>query len=91
MGILAKQIAKEVNREMEEKYKQKFKLLGIQIKKLRDERNLTIKELSEKTGIKKEYLEKIENRTAYGVLIDKHLLKIAKALKVHFYQLLEFE
>jgi hypothetical protein len=42
---------------MEEKVKEKFKKLGIQIKKLREARNLTTTELSEKTGIRKEYLQ----------------------------------
>ena len=47
--------------------------------------------MSEKTGIRKEYLRKIENGTAYGLLLDKHLLKIAIALNIHFYQLMDFE
>jgi len=76
---------------IDESVKQKFKKLGLQIKKLREERTITLKDLSAKTNIRKEYLQKIENGKAYGVLIDKHLLKIAIALKVHFAQLFDYE
>ena len=76
---------------IEEKVKEKFKKLGIQIKKLREARNLTTKELSEKTGIRKEYLQKIENGTAYGIVINKHLQKIAKELNIKLYQLFDLE
>lgn len=52
---------------------------------------MTIKELSEKTGIRKEYLRKIENGKAYGVLFDKHLLKIAIALNTKISDLFDFD
>ena len=77
--------------KIDEKAKQDFIKLGLQIKKLREERTITLKELSAKTNIRKEYLQKIENGKAYGVLIDKHLLEIAIALKVHFAQLFDYE
>ena len=77
--------------KIDEKAKQYFIKLGLQIKKLREERTITLKELSAKTNIRKEYLQKIENGKAYGVLIDKHRLEIAIALKVHFAQLFDFE
>jgi cytoskeletal protein RodZ len=77
--------------KIDEKAKQDFIKLGLQIKKLREERAITLKDLSAKTNIRKEYLQKIENGKAYGVLIDKHLLKIAIALKVHFAQLFDYE
>ena len=77
--------------KIDEKTKQDFFKLGLQIKKIREERNIALKELSQKTNIRKEYLQKIESGKAYGVLIDKHLLKIAIALKVHFTQLFDFE
>lgn len=51
---------------------------------------MTIKELAEKTEFKKEYLKKIEEGKAYGVLIDKHLLKIAKCLNIKLSELLNF-
>lgn len=41
-----------------EKVKQDFMLLGQNIRKLREERNLTIKETSQKTGIRPQYLQK---------------------------------
>ena len=54
--------------------------LGNNIQKYRNEQQISIIELSEKTGIGKEYLRKIENGQAYGILLDKHLFKIANAL-----------
>ena len=68
-----------------------FKTFGKHIKKLREERSITIEELSEKTGIRKEYLLKIENGTAYGVKIEKHFFRIAKGLKISFSVLFNFE
>ena len=73
-----------------EKLKQDFILLGLHIKKLREERNLTIKDIALKTGIRAQYLKKIENGTAYGVRIEKHLYKIAKALSIKFVEIFEF-
>ena len=64
--------------------------LGKRIKEQREKRQITIKELSEKTGIRAEYLKKIENGKAYGVMIDKHILIIAIALKVKIHELFEF-
>ena len=61
------------------------------IQKLRLKSNLSIGELHEKTGIRKEYLKKIEEGTAYEVMIERHLYKIAKALKIKLYVLLDFE
>lgn len=74
-----------------EKIKAAFKQLGKHIQMLREERNISIKELSERTGIRKEYLKKIENGIAYGVILDKHLLKIAKELKVRLSELFDSE
>ena len=75
---------------IDEKIKQDFVKLGLHIQNLRKERNITLQELSEKTGIRVKYLQKIENGIAFGILIDRHLLKIAIALNVHFYQLFDF-
>lgn len=77
--------------KIKEKYIQKFKQFGLHVQKLREERNITIKKLAETTGIRKEYLHKIEKGTAYGVMLDKHLIKIARALNVTFYELFDFE
>lgn len=74
-----------------EKLKQDFILLGLHIKKLREERNLTTKDIALKTGIRVQYLQKIENGTAYGVKIEKHLYKISKALSVNFVEIFKFK
>ena len=62
------------------KYDEKFITtcikLGQNIKNKRENRQITIKQLSKITGIRKEYLKKIELGTAYGVMMEKHLLKI---------------
>lgn len=73
-----------------EKEKKDFILLGNHIKKLREKRNLTIKDISVKTGIRVEYLQKIEKGLAYGVLIYKHLFKIAMVLQVEMFELFDF-
>lgn len=67
---------------MKEELKKEFEKFGKRIKKLREEKELTISELSQQTGIRKEYLKKIEEGTAYRVLLCKHLVKIANALDV---------
>ena len=77
------------------KYDEKFITtcikLGQNIKNKRENRQITIKQLSKITGIRKEYLNKIELGTAYGVMMDKHLLKISAALKVKLVDLFDFE
>ena len=75
---------------IDEKVKHEFKKLGLHIKKLREKRNVSIKELSKKTGIRKDYLNKIEDGSAYGVLIERHLLKISKILKISLYELVDY-
>ncbi len=77
--------------KINDKLKQEFILLGKHIRKLREERNLTLKEVSLKTGIRVQYLQKIENGLAYGVLIQKHLLKIAEAFQVKPFKLFDYE
>lgn len=76
---------------IDEKIKRHFILLGQNIKKLREERNLTIKETSQKTGIRSQYLQKIEAGLAYGVMIEKHLVPLAKVFKVKFHELFDFK
>lgn len=77
--------------KINEEYKKIFKQFGKHILKLREDRNITINELSDKTGIRKEYLKKIEQGTAYGLMFERHLVKIAKGLKINFQTLLDFE
>ena len=74
-----------------EELKQDFILLGKHVKNMREERKLTLKDVSVKTGIRVQYLDKIEKGIAYGVLIDKHLLKIAIVLKVKMSELLNYK
>lgn len=76
------------------KYDEKFievcRKLGESINREREGKQISIKVLSEKTGIRAEYLKKIESGKAYGVLLDKHLLKIAKALNVKMSEMFNF-
>ena len=64
--------------------------LGKHIRKLRQEKNLTLEDISLKTNINIVYLSKIENGQAKGVSVFAHLAKIAKALNVELYQLMDF-
>lgn len=68
-----------------------LKKLGLKIKQQREYNHYSIQELSKITKIRTEYLKKIENGTAYGILIEKHLIKIAKALKIKVSELLDFK
>lgn len=68
-----------------------FKKLGLNIKKIRESKGMTISELSEKSGLRKEYLLKIEQGNAYGIQIEKHLVKIAKGLNINFSELFDYE
>ena len=77
--------------KIDEELKKDFILLGKRIKNLREERKFTIKDISLKTGIRIQYLQKIEKGIAYGVLIDKHLLKIAIVLQVKMSELLNYK
>ena len=77
--------------KIDEELKQDFILLGKHVKNLREEKRLTLKDVSVKTGIRVQYLDKIEKGIAYGVLIDKHLLKIAIVLQVKMSELLNYK
>jgi len=77
--------------EINESLKTYFKKIGKNIRKLRESENITISELSEKTRIRKIYLQKIENGVAYRVSIEHHLLKIADALKIRISDIFDFE
>lgn len=68
--------------ELPEKIKRNFVLFGENVKMLREERNMTLKELSQKTGMRVEYLKKIEQGSAYGMRICTHVVKLAKAFNV---------
>lgn len=56
-------------------------LLKKKIRQKREEKGLTLNELSLKTGIRKIYLQKIEEGSAYGFTITK-FFRIADALEI---------
>lgn len=58
-----------------------IKNLGSNVQKIRQSKNISIKELSEKTGIREKYLKKIEKGEAMGITTSKIFL-IADALSV---------
>lgn len=68
-----------------------FKKLGNSIKNKREQRQISIKEMSVLTGIRAEYFSKIEHGSAFGVKVEKHLLKIAGALNIKLSDLFDFE
>ena len=58
-----------------------IKILGNNVQKIRISKNISIKEMSEKTGIREKYLKKIEKGEAIGITTSKIFL-IADALSV---------
>ena len=75
---------------IDETMKIKFVKLGENIRRLREERNITLKELAQKTEIRIAYLAKIEEGIAYGVLLEKHLSKIATVLNIRLSEMFDF-
>ena len=61
-----------------------LKIIGKNIKTYREKQNMTIKELSLKTKIRKEYLIKIENGKTVGMPYY-YVMLIANVLKIKFY------
>ena len=70
-----------------EKFKKDCIILGQNIKQLRESKNMTLNELSQKTKISLNYLKKIESGNAYGVKILTHLAKIASALDLKLHEI----
>lgn len=66
---------------MEEKVKKALKNFGKNIKNFREERNMTIQELSKLTWIRTQYLKKIEEGKAYRMSCD-YVFIFAKAFKI---------
>ena len=60
--------------------------IAFNLKRIREDKNLTIGELSEKSGINKGYLKKIEENNAPRLSISK-VIKIASALDVNLREL----
>lgn len=72
----------------EEEILEKFKIFGENVRKYRLQKNLTIKELSEKTDITEKYLNRIENGIAKRLNVS-HIFDIAHALGVFPHELCE--
>lgn len=68
--------------------KQLLQKIGLEIKKLRNEKGLTIKEMSKYTGIRETYIKKIEEGNAPKVLIT-HISQITKSLDIDLYNFLK--
>lgn len=62
-------------------FEQKLILLGNRVKELRQQRNLTIRQLSEKSGITEKYLKRIESGKAFGIN-TRHLDRLCKGLNL---------
>ena len=72
-------------------FKNLCKKLGKHIQKIRLEKGLSVKELSQKSNIRCEYLYKIERGEAYGLKIDGHLYQIADGLQIKLPKLFDFK
>lgn len=66
---------------MNTEFIQALKILGQNIKENREKREMTVEEVSQKTGIRLSYLKKIENGKAVGVS-TMHIFMIAEVLDV---------
>lgn len=60
--------------EYDKEYIQFMKTVGEKIHKLRVDRNLSIKEIADKTGISKSYLYNLEKGKTLGTTIDKFII-----------------
>ena len=58
-----------------------FEFIGTRIKYYREKNGLTIDELASKSGLRKQYIEKIESGRAYALTTTK-FFRIAEALKI---------
>lgn len=65
------------------------KCVGENVYNIRTKKGLTIKELSEKTGIRKEYLKKIEKGEAVGIMTGQ-IFRLAIGLDVRPYELVTY-
>jgi transcriptional regulator with XRE-family HTH domain len=63
-----------------------FKNFGENVEKFRIGKGLGVAELSELTGIRKEYIKKIEKGESYGIR-NSAIKKIADALEIHLKEL----
>jgi len=66
----------------------KFKKFGINVQNIRKKQQMTLEELSNKTGISINYLRRIESGNAGGIRISQ-VLKIAFSMNIEPYMLFE--
>ena len=69
-----------------DKIQQKFKTLGKNIQKMREERKLSSKDISLKSKIRVQYLKKIENWTPIRMMLS-HFIQIIDALDIEILDL----
>ncbi|MCM1003119.1 MAG: helix-turn-helix transcriptional regulator [Candidatus Gastranaerophilales bacterium] len=65
-----------------------FKILGQNIKYIRELKEISLEQVSQKTGIRLQYLKRIENGEAYGVTTTQ-IFVIAEALNVYPHELVK--
>ncbi len=65
-----------------------FEIFGNNVKKYRESKGLSIKELSDKTGITERYLTRIEQGIARRVNVS-HIFILAEGLKIQPHKLCE--
>ncbi|MCQ2754420.1 MAG: helix-turn-helix domain-containing protein [bacterium] len=58
-----------------------FKLIGKRVKEERELKGWSVEELAQKTGIRKEYIQKIEKGIAYGLAWSKYV-KLTMSFKI---------
>ena len=71
-----------------EEYENEFKIFGINVRKYRESKGLSIKELSAKTGISERHLTRIEQGVARRVNVS-HIFILAEGLKTPPHMLCE--
>lgn len=65
-------------------------LIGANIKKLRQEKNLTISEFAKRSGVAKSYLSSLERNSQSNPSIEV-LIKVSKVLGVSVDDLIEYD
>ncbi len=71
-------------------FEQRMVLLGNRLKEIRQQKNMTINELSQRSGLSTSYIKKIEYGQAFNINI-KHVYQLYKSLNLaSIYDLLYF-
>lgn len=77
--------------DFDEIFKQDLVLLGRHIRKLREERGLTLAEVSSATGISISYLKKIEEGKAYRIKVFAHIFPMIELFHISFKEIFSFK